>query len=100
MWKDTDHDVVVNGVWGLTSVVQLCARRGIVNIYLFTSHLWGVIRSTCRSGDGTVFSSDTDNLSINFSRLAPQGHRPFIIISLYQPGQLLTSPLEYATTGS
>ncbi|KAF8498054.1 hypothetical protein F5888DRAFT_1825698 [Russula emetica] len=26
------------------------------------------------------------------------GHRPFIIISLYQPGQLLKSPLEYATT--
>jgi hypothetical protein len=89
---------------GLTRVARVARRvsryrRGIVNIYLFTSQLWGVIRSTCRSGDGTAFSSDADNLSIKFSRLVPQG-RPFIITSLYQLGQLLTSPLEYATTGS
>lgn len=53
------------------------------------------------SGDGsTAFSSNADNLAIKFSRLVPQGHRPFVITSLYQLGQLLTSLLEYATTGS
>jgi hypothetical protein len=94
MWKDTDHGVVVNGV----GAYEGChGARGIVNIYLFTSQLWELSGQRVEAATALHFA---DNLSIKFLRLAPQGHRPFIITSLYQLGQLLTSPLEYATTGS
>lgn len=76
----------------------------MLDIYLFIylrANYGELSGQRVETANGTAFSSNADNLSVKFSRLAaPQGHRPFITTYLYRLVQLLTSPLEYATTGS